>query len=495
MKLQTKGSSTNPSGLSTSYKKSGFKPDFGFDLNALLARNENDQHQSELDRALENQLMIYDFLDNDVDKKIKLTLSRQKTLIKGRYISMLNHLEKTKKNLVNFKQKIAQWEKELSENEYVKNLTEELSNYQKYSAILRRDFEEIDRRIKAEEAKVDGLITKMNKRKTALTEINHENIVWASQISNLKGILAGLNKGRQVLPLSDSKRATSSGRGEYQRNKLNSEPNESATISAGFFKSKALRTSIEKLNGYLTKEKTASDKTSYNLQQQASDSQKLNQDGKDFEIENQQIHIDNEKESGVVPYHPVTQSVKVDYKKTDEVALKKRELAEIENQNHMLKKEFLARTDKFWDTKKLFEQGFHLENKFLMKNQEIGKDNGLAGSLLFEMKKQQGLEKMVNDFKQKGEGKVSSNQDREARILIHGALRRLFDKKIKEKLTETNSEAFWIPWDVFQTFTPQQIIGILALKPEGIERLKMSWTQKEKPLNKILADYKLRITK
>ena len=38
-------------------------------------------------------------------------------------------------------------------------------------------------------------------------------------------------------------------------------------------------------------------------------------------------------------------------------------------------------------------------------------------------------------------------------------------------MTEYNSEAYWITWDVSQTFTPQQIIGILALQPDGVEIL------------------------
>ena len=47
-------------------------------------------------------------------------------------------------------------------------------------------------------------------------------------------------------------------------------------------------------------------------------------------------------------------------------------------------------------------------------------------------------------------------------------------------MTEYNSEAYWITWDVSQTFTPQQLIGVLALKPDGVEILKLPWTTKGK---------------
>ena len=92
---------------------------------------------SELDPAKDSQADLYSYLTK-FDDKVLTTLKRQKTLLKGKYLTMMHHLAKLKKQLEAYENKVEKLSKEIDENDKIKKLLKQINVYKAYLRNLKR---------------------------------------------------------------------------------------------------------------------------------------------------------------------------------------------------------------------------------------------------------------------------------------------------------------------------------------------------------------------
>ncbi|EAR86480.2 hypothetical protein TTHERM_00035660 (macronuclear) [Tetrahymena thermophila SB210] len=163
--------------------------------------------------------------------------------------------------------------------------------------------------------------------------------------------------------------------------------------------------------------------------------------------------------------------------------------------NLNIKNKLIQNCNNFFELYSLFEDCLDLERKNLEKSQrKVLKDQGLQGSLLFEMQKAE-LFLTELDLKQKIQ-KIKFKpklQDREMRYVVHDTLKSMLDNKLQKYKKEYQKEDFQLDWYSFKDTTPVQVIGLMSLKPQVFEESKSEFEKKARLIkdkiqkNKILS--------
>ena len=143
----------------------------------------------ELDPAKDSQADLYSYLTR-FDDKVLLTLKRQKTMLKGKYLTMMHHLAKLKKQLEAYETKVLKLSKEIDENDKIKKLLIQINVYKTYSQTLVANFEILEKKIAEEDEKITRNASLVAKKKKVIFQVNHENIVFSNDISRFKKLLA-----------------------------------------------------------------------------------------------------------------------------------------------------------------------------------------------------------------------------------------------------------------------------------------------------------------
>ncbi|KAL4474905.1 hypothetical protein ABPG74_001601 [Tetrahymena malaccensis] len=163
--------------------------------------------------------------------------------------------------------------------------------------------------------------------------------------------------------------------------------------------------------------------------------------------------------------------------------------------NLNIKNKLIQNCNNFFELYSLFEDCLELERKNLEKSQrKVLKDQGLQGSLLFEMQKAE-LFLTELDLKQKIQ-KIKFKpklQDREMRYIVHDTLKSMLDNKLQKHKKEYQKDDFQLDWYSFKDTTPVQVIGLMSLKPQVFEESKSEFEKKARLIkdkiqkNKILS--------
>ena len=140
---------------------------------------------NEMNEMKESHNEFIDYLEN-LDETIKKVLSRHKTLIKGRYLSALQHLEKVRKNLVVYQDKMLVVQKEINDDETIKNTLKQIDNFQGFYQILQEKLVDLDGAIDSKETESLTLLEKMRDKKNLLLQVHQENIKLSAKILSYK---------------------------------------------------------------------------------------------------------------------------------------------------------------------------------------------------------------------------------------------------------------------------------------------------------------------
>lgn len=126
-----------------------------------------------------------EYLEN-LDTTIQKALERNKTLMKGRYLSAAQHLEKMKKNVINYEEKMLNLQKELNEDESIYNIVKQIDNFQVFYKILKEKMNELDSVIQSKEEESELLLEKMREKKNLVLKVHQENIKFSTKILSFK---------------------------------------------------------------------------------------------------------------------------------------------------------------------------------------------------------------------------------------------------------------------------------------------------------------------
>lgn len=137
------------------------------------------------------------YLEN-LDSTIKTVLAHHQTLIKGRYLSASQHLDKVRKNLVAYDEKMQKLKKDLNENESIKNMVLQIANFNSFYLILQEKLSELDLAIQSKEQESNVLFDKMIEKKNLLLQVHQENIRLSTKILSYKKSFP-LNKKQIVI--------------------------------------------------------------------------------------------------------------------------------------------------------------------------------------------------------------------------------------------------------------------------------------------------------
>lgn len=157
-----------------------------------IESHENKEHKevySELEQCRNSQKDIYSYLTK-FDDRILRALHRNKNLLKVKYLTMMGHLEKLKKQLAVYEEKVMRLEKDIDENENIKKLIAYINIYKTYSSTLLSKFMDLDARINQEEAKISENLALVQKKKRVIFQVNHENLIFSDQIMKYKNFLS-----------------------------------------------------------------------------------------------------------------------------------------------------------------------------------------------------------------------------------------------------------------------------------------------------------------
>ncbi|KAL4512288.1 hypothetical protein ABPG72_005290 [Tetrahymena utriculariae] len=186
-----------------------------------------------------------------------------------------------------------------------------------------------------------------------------------------------------------------------------------------------------------------------------------------------------------------------DFQNTEMVELQQinKQIEKYRSKNLNIKNKLIQNCNNFFELYSLFEDCLDLERKNLEKSQrKVLKDQGLQGSLLFEMQKAE-LFLTELDLKQKIQ-KIKFKpklQDREMRYVVHDTLKSMLDNKLQKHKKEYEKDDFQLDWYSFKDTTPVQVIGLMSLKPQVFEESKSEFEKKARLIkdkiqkNKILS--------
>lgn len=125
------------------------------------------------------------YLEN-LDETIKNVLNRHKTLIKGRYLSATQHLEKVRKNLIAYQEKMVKLQKEMNENETINYILSQIKNFKEFYEILQINLKDLDNVIHLKEEESLEKLQRMRVKKTLLLQVHQENIQLSIKILSFK---------------------------------------------------------------------------------------------------------------------------------------------------------------------------------------------------------------------------------------------------------------------------------------------------------------------
>lgn len=125
------------------------------------------------------------YLEN-LDSTIKSVLSHHQTLIKGRYLSASQHLDKVRKNFIAYDEKMQKLKKELNENESIKNMVLQIENFNSFFLILQEKLSDLNLAIQSKEQESNVLFDKMIEKKNLLLQVHQENIKLSTKILSYK---------------------------------------------------------------------------------------------------------------------------------------------------------------------------------------------------------------------------------------------------------------------------------------------------------------------
>ena len=392
----------------------------------------------EMRKVQNEQGYLLDYVDI-LDEKVGNTINRQKSILKSKYANMQAQLERMRRNIEKLKIKMIQWEKDLEENEIIKMIKGDLLNYQVYTNVLSKKFEEIDEKIKKEQEKMATWKENIKLKKQTLTLVNHENIRLSSEIAHYRKGLNNLkiksSNSKPILNYSEIKLANN--------NTINNEStvNMSEDITV-------LEDTERKMNEFQFNNPEPTDET-----------------GNDY-LKLTDITLDESSKFREM----------------------KRKFNDILNENKSLQSEIRQKISNFTALKTNYDECLSLEEKNLIKIQKIVTNNtGLSSSLLFEIKKMKMIDSVPDIDNSRGRMTRSLvlNKERDVKTVVYETLRNLLVKNNQNKKKQ-DIQDFWIPWDVFKTFEPLQITAILSLRPEIKEKMFSELNEKQKYMSTIL---------
>jgi len=145
-----------------------------------------------------------------LDETIKEVLARHQTLIKGRYLSASQHLDKVRKNLVTYEEKMLKLEKDLNEDERVKNIVQQIDNFKSFYQILQEKMAELDMAIQSKEQESADLLGKMQEKKNLLLQVHQENIKLSTKILSYKNAFPPTPKQEPTIEQPEPQKKTES---------------------------------------------------------------------------------------------------------------------------------------------------------------------------------------------------------------------------------------------------------------------------------------------
>ena len=427
----------------------------------------------------ENYEDFMKYLEN-LNFKLKTVLSRQKTLVHGKYLSSLQYLEKTRKNLAAYEDKMRKLQKEIEENDLIKTLMDQITNFKSYYDQILEKLQFLNSKIVGKEEATSLLMQEFAEKKGLLMSVHQENVGLSTKILNYKQIL---RKKRE--------------RGKKEGRKLDLNPNTLKNLTT-FHTDELIKDFQQNNNNNIS-----TNNSGHNGNNNNNNIYNTNNTGHNWNIthnnhgynnnnsghNSNNIHIKNETNIDTYIKLRNFEDRKVldqnDYQKLEgELLDYRKKLQSSENKNLFFKNQITLQANKYFSLKNLFSQSFFVSNQNLIKNQEITNDEGLKNSLLFKIKKIETFYKDGERFNGKKGG--STLQDRELKNVVYGALKNVVEKHKKSQKHEGGLEGMNLNWEEFKKMGSAQIMGLLSMKPEVFGEINMELDKKNKKINKLL---------
>lgn len=168
-------------------------------VDSPLYHHKNEENQisvkeMEICKTEQNSLLSY---LSQFDYKISNTLNRQRTLINGRYLTMMNHLEKVRKQLEIYENKVNSLEKEIDENEKIKKIIIELNIQKKYHDLLENKMNQLFGVMQINQKELKENLELIKLKKNTIFQVNHQNLLYEERIRKLKTFI---NRKKNILP-------------------------------------------------------------------------------------------------------------------------------------------------------------------------------------------------------------------------------------------------------------------------------------------------------
>lgn len=428
----------------------------------------------------ENYEEFMKYLEN-LNYKLKTVLSRQKTLVHGKYLSSLQYLEKTRKSLAAYEEKMKKLQKEIDENDLIKTLMDQIMNFKSYYDQIMEKLHFLNSEIVGKEEATSLLMKEFAEKKGLLMSVHQENVGISTKILNYKNILKKeeLGGGREEKKGDfnhNTLRNLTTFHTEESINNVQQSVHNKNHNNSGHHENKNKSITNNRNSNNSRYNWNITNNNEYNNTNYSGHNPNSNQIKNEANI-NTYMKLRNFEDRTVLDQN--------DYQKIEaELLLYRKKLQSSERKKIFLKNQITFQANKYFSLRNLFSQAFFVSNQNLIKNQEITNDEGLKNSLLFKIKK---IETFYQDGERFGEKKgVSSLQDRELKNVVYGALKSVVEKNKKNKKNEGGFEGINLDWDDFKKMGSAQIMGLLSMKPEFFGEINMELDKKNKKINKLL---------
>lgn len=156
------------------------------DLRFLTKKKSHDfeTNYPEMEISKLNQTDLFSYL-SQFDDKVNGALNRQRSLINSRYLTMMHHLEKIRKQLEQYEIKVLSLDKEIDESQRIKAIITEIAFYKKFYHILSQKLDLFKNNVAREQVMIAENSRKIADRKKVLMKVNHDNLILTERVRKL----------------------------------------------------------------------------------------------------------------------------------------------------------------------------------------------------------------------------------------------------------------------------------------------------------------------
>lgn len=408
-----------------------------------------------------------EFLHN-LDEPLKKRMGKNMVQLKHKYDMMMARIDEQRHKLEEYKNRLKMIYEDFNKEEVVMTLKKDLSYFNEYKESVAREMEAVKRTREETNEISEQKMREIAELKKKILKKNTENITASTHIAKLRRELKMTNAtwrpANEGVPGQEIKVDTNMPEEKKEELEGNPRPNKEIKVTPG---SQSPPKTLS-VSGNQTPINGKSNSNSKTPEPVLSGSRKESGASRNYKGEKSEVKEEDEQRR-----LELRRNIRFRF-------------SEYKNKYEMLERRYKRAFELYHLAKQCFKCYF----EFLLKTQKMSQSRGLQGSLLFEILRNNPYFLKMTKVKSKPTKATSNSflQDRDMINSIYDTLKYFAQQKREEK--HKGQIAFDLSFEDFSRLNSLQIMGIISIQPEILDRIFMDWETYLAHLNSLIVYHK-----